>query len=265
MQLRQREGGRLGRQVKPTPADAVTQAIGGAGDWLRHRHTEQQRREGPLRPEEREWRRSIAGKGRWILAALLGLLAMGFLFYAVPLAIVTAGDVPNAPRRLELRNDVRGSIAQLLAGIVLAGGLVFTARTVRATREAQITDRFSKAIEHLGNDKLDIRLGGIYALERIARDSERDHGPVIEVLTAYVRRYVRPEGESEAGYEPPSDIQSVVTVLGRRDVSHDYLGFHLNLSHADLRGVDFRGAGLRGALTDGGGPPASPVPACRLA
>ena len=32
-----------------------------------------------------------------------------------------------------------------------------------------------------------IRLGGIYALERIARDSEKDHGPIMEVLTAYVR------------------------------------------------------------------------------
>ena len=32
-----------------------------------------------------------------------------------------------------------------------------------------------------------IRLGGIYALERIAKDSEKDHGPIMEVLTAYVR------------------------------------------------------------------------------
>jgi uncharacterized protein YjbI with pentapeptide repeats len=32
-----------------------------------------------------------------------------------------------------------------------------------------------------------VRLGGIYALERIARDSEYDHWPVMEILTAFVR------------------------------------------------------------------------------
>jgi hypothetical protein len=53
-------------------------------------------------------------------------------------------------------------------------------------REGQITDRFTKAIAQLGEqgpEKLAVRLGGIYALERIARDSERDHWPMMEVLT----------------------------------------------------------------------------------
>src|SRR6266702_335401 len=39
----------------------------------------------------------------------------------------------------------------------------------------------------LGSDNLDVRLGGIYALERIASSSEVDRGPILEVLTAYVR------------------------------------------------------------------------------
>ncbi len=34
---------------------------------------------------------------------------------------------------------------------------------------------------------LEVRLGGIYALERIARDSPKDHWTIMEVLTAYVR------------------------------------------------------------------------------
>jgi hypothetical protein len=52
---------------------------------------------------------------------------------------------------------------------------------------AKITDRFANAIGQLGDDVPEVRLGGIYALERIARDSRRDHGAVVEVLTAYVR------------------------------------------------------------------------------
>ena len=46
-----------------------------------------------------------------------------------------------------------------------------------------MTDRYTKAIEQLGPDKgLDVRIGGIYALERIARDSPRDHPTIMEVL-----------------------------------------------------------------------------------
>ena len=57
------------------------------------------------------------------------------------------------------------------------------------------TERFTRAIDQLGatddkegEPKLEIRLGAIYALERIARDSpERDYATIMEVLTAYVR------------------------------------------------------------------------------
>ena len=54
-----------------------------------------------------------------------------------------------------------------------------------------MTDRYTKAIEQLGSDKLDVRIGGIYALERIARDSARDHPTVMEVLTAFIREHSR--------------------------------------------------------------------------
>ncbi|MBI2881185.1 MAG: hypothetical protein HYY21_06330 [Candidatus Tectomicrobia bacterium] len=56
-----------------------------------------------------------------------------------------------------------------------------------ATRHS-VSDAFTRAIEQLGNqESLEVRLGGIYALERIARDSRRDHWPIMEVLTAFVR------------------------------------------------------------------------------
>ena len=41
---------------------------------------------------------------------------------------------------------------------------------VDADRERRITDNFTRAVEHLGHDKLETRLGAIYALERIARE-----------------------------------------------------------------------------------------------
>ena len=84
-----------------------------------------------------------------------------------------------------------------------AGALVFTAwnvtlyrsnltlyrRTNEITEQGQVTDRYTKAIEQLGSDKLDVRIGDIYALERVARDSPRDHPTVMEVLSAFIREH----------------------------------------------------------------------------
>jgi hypothetical protein len=52
-----------------------------------------------------------------------------------------------------------------------------------------VTDRYTKAVEQLGSDKLEVRIGGIYALERIACDSARDHPTVMDVLTAFIREH----------------------------------------------------------------------------
>src|SRR4051812_37196715 len=79
-------------------------------------------------------------------------------------------------------DEYRRTISQVMVGLVLLCGLYFTWRTTRVTEDGRITDRFSKAVELLGSrtadntKSIESRLGGIYALERIARDSERDRG-----------------------------------------------------------------------------------------
>jgi hypothetical protein len=87
-----------------------------------------------------------------------------------------------------------------------------TARTLEVTEQGHITERYTKAIEQLGQQKLAMRLGGIYALERIAKDSERDHPTVVEVLSAFVReesRKQRAAQESEvASRASATDIQA---------------------------------------------------------
>jgi len=85
---------------------------------------------------------------------------------------------------------VRIAGIQIVGGTALLAGLVFTNRTLGLNQQGQITDRFTKATDQLGSDKLDIRLGGIYSMERIARDSRNDQRPVMEVLTAFVREHM---------------------------------------------------------------------------
>lgn len=130
--------------------------------------------------------------------------------------------------------------------------------------QSHITENFTKAVEQLGSDKLDVRLGAIYALARIAQDSERDYWPIMQTLTAYVRerRTRLPDTQSSETKESPIvdargapfsvqsdtrgksetipakipvDIQSVLAVLGSR--KHEYEKHHqnLDLSNTDLR------------------------------
>jgi len=120
--------------------------------------------------------------------------------------------------QFERENEARKTLAQIVGGFFLLAGLYSSVETLTTAREGQITDRFTKAIEQLGavdskgDKKLEVRLGGIFALERIARDSKRDHGPVMEVLSAYVRD----NASGEMLRIPSSDIQAILTVLGRR-------------------------------------------------
>ncbi|HEY0460079.1 MAG TPA: pentapeptide repeat-containing protein [Pyrinomonadaceae bacterium] len=124
----------------------------------------------------------------------------------------------------------------------------------------------------LGNEKLDVRLGGIYALERIARDSQKDHWTVMEVLTAFVREnspdtneyFENEAGEMQLsrsiGTKPENvklreDIQAILTVIGRREWSETEKG-RLNLMEVDLSGyvlhkANLRGANLMGAILSG--------------
>ena len=120
-----------------------------------------------------------------------------------------------------------------------------------------MTDRCTKAIEQLGSDKLDVRTGGIYALERVARDSARDHPTVMEVLTAFIREHSHekwPPSDHPAsrGQEPSTrpDVQAALTVVGRRDPDHDIQSIDLARAHlvgATLVGATLDGAGLDGA------------------
>ena len=106
------------------------------------------------------------------------------------------------------------------------------------------------------------RHGGIYALERVARDSRRDHPTVMEALASFIRershkQWPAPEPATEA---PPSrttrpDVQAALTVIGRRISNNDRGLINLtgaNLTRAgvvdgDLTGTDLSGAFLLGA------------------
>lgn len=173
-------------------------------------------------------------------------------------------------QRVTAIDATRGRLIQVGAGILAAGALVFTALNFWLSREGHVTDRYTKAIEQLGSERLDVRLGAIYALERIMIDSPRDHATIVEVLAAFVREhttrlvsdaeersrtlrqlrsFVDDEDISQAEAIPAvprTDVQAAITVLGRRPRGRAERG-RLDLRGAYLAGVNLEEADFSSA------------------
>lgn len=141
--------------------------------------------------------------------------------------------------------------------------------SIKNTQIAQqrlVRECFMTAITQLGHKNVATRTGAIYALEGVARESSQQHWTVMEILTAFVRenavtKNLRLDTESEQ-VRVSTDIQTALTVIGRRnslkDTGHDKLDLRntdirsadlrgANLQHLDLRGSNLSGADLRGA------------------
>jgi hypothetical protein len=145
--------------------------------------------------------------------------------------------------KLTAEKDIRSLLLQGLAGILLIAGAVATWRQVtmasaqlRLNRSVKVTDAFTAALEQLGATSLAQRVGGVYALDRVACDDQNEAKSVVEVLAAFVRQ---PRGQLME--EVPADVQAAVYVLLRW-----CKGRPINLNGARLREVDLSGLNLRG-------------------
>jgi hypothetical protein len=138
-------------------------------------------------------------------------------------------------------SGVTAAVAAVAAWIALMRHFAQT----DADRQRRITESYSMAVEQLAHEKIEVRLGGIYTLERISRESPDDYWTVMETLTAFVRelaRWKEPDAEKSevtAPKTPPSDIAAVLTVILRRpererqrEKDNDW---RLDLRETDLR------------------------------
>lgn len=200
------------------------------------------------------------------------------------------------PRSAAPKQDWRATattLAGILSVLLVAAGLFYTNQANRKQQQlgldqqklalqGQAADRFTAAIDQLGqegNDKLSIRLGGVYSLQRLMRDSPTDEPAVIQVLCAFIRTHAPfPEKWPSTVPSSAADVRAALTVLAQRpnptqpenanlDLSNTLLGLdrtdlrnaHLNganlglagLGDADLGGADLGGAFLVRAWLNG--------------
>ena len=122
---------------------------------------------------------------------------------------------------LELSEIVRnfGLIIGGFIGLAFAGWRSHAAhqQSKAALKQNELAQRdyvaatFNRAIDQLGSDKLEVRLGAIYTLKQITREHgpEGYHSSVIEILTAYVRERTKDVTEEERAI----DIQEITAFL----------------------------------------------------
>jgi hypothetical protein len=134
-------------------------------------------------------------------------------------------------------------LGSILAAPAALWAIFVAIQQIVISRENHFTALFSKSIEQLGtrpvagdtdhspqtlSRSFDVRIAGIYGLDRVARDSNRDHWPIMEILCRYVRQNhpaakAGPNVDAEklidkldALPEAPFDLESAMTTIGRR-------------------------------------------------
>ena len=152
----------------------------------------------------------------------------------------------------------------------------------KVAQSSLLNERYQKGAEMLGSEVLSVRMGGIYALERLAKEHAEDyHIQILKLFCAFVRKPPKDEDEKEKSdndaksesdkpQKPPirEDVQAIMTALDRRnkkqrkvekeqpkiEIYVDLNGANLSgarLYHADLSGAMLRSANLSGAKLDG--------------
>ena len=158
------------------------------------------------------------------------------------------------------------NIGLLIGGVlalVFAGWRAWVAERQAAAAQGQtetaqkglLNERYQRGAEMVGNSVLAVRLGGIYALQRLAEEyPEEYHLQIMQLLCAFVRNPTasgsmtdKSRGAHSTGYPPlPEDVQAAITAISER--SHIGQTIERNSTFTlDLNGAYLVGANLRQA------------------
>lgn len=215
---------------------------------------------------------SLQSKLQVSASIILAIIVLFLVVWRIPIAQTQGVELSEGETRFDVENSARETLVQALGGLFFCTTTFFTWRTLinaeknfQLSEDKLVTERFGKSIEMLAHEKTEVRIGGIYLLERISRDSIEDYRPVLETLCAFIRiQSVSYRQMNENENITPQDIQSALEVLVNRNVNNDgqlklnlrqawlrnshLSGIHLDL--ADLQGADLKGADLKGASLD---------------
>ena len=223
-----------------------------------------------------DWLRS-----RWEWMARNGSLtcvnvfAVGLVLFGVLLVFRHWGWIVTESGSTIIRNlglVIGGPIA---IGFGIWRGVVADRQAKAALHQAEtshrslLNERYHKGAEMLGSDILSVRLGGIYALQRLAEEEpEQYHVKSMRLLCAFVRHPTKAEDrgsntgptgtESKSNFKDVrlrEDVQAAMAAIGTRSAADVKLeekeNCRLSLLNADLTCALLIGANLTNVILSG--------------
>ena len=224
-----------------------------------------------------EWWRGRRGTWWWailvIVVPVIGLTAAAAWIVPLWAHATSPRDHLEALRiALTIGAGTGGVVALVLAGRRQWSTEQAHKATEHDAAERRITELYTKAVDQLGSDQAAVRLGGLYALERLANTAPTQQGTIGNVICAYLRMpYTNPQTLNEDATEDDrKEHDRLVQELETRTTALEILIRHsrysskrswrvlrirlqranlvnADLTHAQLVGADLTHADLTGA------------------
>ena len=209
-------------------------------------------------------RLAISWDGFWWITGIVAVLVIGLVLSWRSWEELQ-GDQDSLSTTIRNLGLVIGGIIAILLAVwrsVVASSQADTAQ------QGLLNERYQKGAEMLGSNVLSVRLGGIYALERLAAEHpKRYHIQVMNLFCSYVRNPTKStdegrqatlvtepagkEGRQHESAQMREDIQAVMAAIGDRGEIGIAIErreeFTLDLHGADLSFARLSGANLAGA------------------
>ena len=157
------------------------------------------------------------------------------------------------------------NIALVVAGAIALGLALWRSgvaeRQANTAQQGLLNERYQKGAEMLGSGVLSVRLGGIYALQRLAQEYPKQyHVQIMQLFCAFVRLpakdqslepdHVEIEPGTLLGIRP--DVEAILKAIGSRAKSEIAIerksDFRLDLRGVDLPHVQLLDANLSNAM-----------------
>lgn len=180
--------------------------------------------------------------GAVTIGVLTFLLACWFLGTWWPFG--KGADLPwEALGRLAI--PLTALLAAIFGAVIAGHGQSAKLRELKNSEDANVTERFTSALDQLASENENVQIGGIYALERIGHDSERDRKTIVSILRSnLLRTDPITTGAKSGQLRRTKDVQAALTIAiirlrhpGERDELESLLSDEMLLEAADLSGT----------------------------
>ena len=191
--------------------------MGGVMQWLRENVLPKLRSWGKRFALGVQWaREKVAQGGGWMATLVLGAGALFFAWWAYG---AYSGLEESPENKANWALEWLKLYAYVVGGIILIWQVRIANRRATALEKTaalgekgNITERFKNAIEHLGNPSASIRMGGVYGLYHVARESREYVDTVLKILCAHAKSIMaKPKYAKKEN--PSNEIIAILDIL----------------------------------------------------